>query len=182
MVYPLDTLKFRMQCETVKGGLHGHKLIMQVGKQMMSQGIIKTSYRGLTMGLVGMFPYAALDLGTFEFIKKAYTKRNVKKYGLNEVDAAPGAIATAAIGGFSGAFGASAVYPLNLLRTRLQTQGTAIHKRTYTGWRDVLSQTIKSEGLHGLYKGLTPNLLKVAPAVSITYVTYEYSKKLLGLH
>ena len=122
-----------MQCETVKGGLHGHKLIMQVGKQMMSQGIIKTSYRGLTMGLVGMFPYAALDLGTFEFIKKAYTKRNAKKYGLNEVDAAPGAIATAAIGGFSGAFGASAVYPLNLLRTPPQTLA---HQHTQKG-RDV---------------------------------------------
>ena len=91
----------------------------------------------------------------------------MKIYGLSEEDAAPGSITTAFIGGFSGALGASIVYPLNLLRTRLQTQGTVLHTRTYTGWRDVLRQTVSTEGYRGLFKGLTPNLLKVVPAVSI---------------
>lgn len=119
------------------------------------------------MGLVGMFPYSAIDLGTFEFLKKKITQRNARIRGCAFEDAAPGSIATAAIGGFSGALGASLVYPLNVLRTRLQTQGTAGHPRTYTGIVDVTRQTLKGEGVRGLFRGLTPNLLKVVPAVSI---------------
>ncbi|KAI7097841.1 hypothetical protein KC352_g26258, partial [Hortaea werneckii] len=68
------------------------------------------------------------------------------------------------------------------LRTRLQSQGTASHPRTYSGVFDVTRQTIKYEGVRGLFKGLTPNLLKVVPAVSITYVVYENTKKALHLH
>lgn len=170
-----------MQCETVKGGEHGNKLIATTFRKMWLEGGIRPFYRGLTMGLVGMFPYAALDLGTFELMKRYLINRNMRLYGLKEEDAAPGSLLTAFIGGCSGAFGASAVYPVNLLRTRLQTQGTIAHKRTYNGVADVWRQTISHEGYRGLFKGLTPNLLKVVPAVSITYVTYEHTKRLLDL-
>ncbi|THW05404.1 hypothetical protein D6D23_09203 [Aureobasidium pullulans] len=181
VVYPLDTLKFRMQCETVPGGLRGTRLIAATAVKMWGKNGIVSFYRGLPMGLVGMFPYAAIDLGTFEYLKRTITAYNVKKYGGHEADAAPSSFATALIGGFSGAFGASAVYPLNLLRTRLQSQGTASHPRTYTGIMDVTRQTLAGEGVRGLFKGLTPNLLKVVPAVSITYVVYENTKKALNL-
>ncbi|KAI4914344.1 uncharacterized protein J4E92_009543 [Alternaria infectoria] len=180
-VYPIDTLKFRMQCETVSGGLHGNRLIWATAKKMWNAGGIPAYYRGLPMGIVGIFPYAALDLGTFEYLKRYVARRNAKRLGCHEQDAEPGGFMTAAIGGFSGAFGASAVYPLNLLRTRLQSQGTVLHPRTYTGIMDVTRQTIAGEGVRGLFKGLTPNLLKVVPAVSITYVVYDKSKKAIGL-
>ena len=171
-----------MQCETVQGGLRGNALILETWKKMYKQGGIRASYRGLTMGLVGMFPYSAIDLGTFEFLKTALIKRNAKLMGCHEDDALPGSFATGAIGACSGAFGASIVYPLNVLRTRLQAQGTVLHPPTYTGIVDVTRKTIKNEGFKGLFKGITHNLLKVVPAVSITYVVYENAKKALGLH
>ncbi|KAH6679551.1 mitochondrial carrier domain-containing protein [Halenospora varia] len=180
-VYPIDTLKFRMQCETVEGGLHGNALIIATAKKMYQQGGFRVAYRGLTMGLVGMFPYSAIDLGTFEFLKGALTRRNARLMGCHEDDALPGSFATGCIGAFSGAFGASLVYPINLLRTRLQAQGTVLHPTTYTGIVDVARKTIKNEGPRGLFKGITPNLLKVVPAVSITYVVYENAKKVLHL-
>ncbi|OCK82635.1 calcium dependent mitochondrial carrier protein-like protein [Lepidopterella palustris CBS 459.81] len=180
-VYPIDTLKFRMQCETVSGGLHGNRLIIATAKKMWRTGGIVAYYRGLPMGVLGIFPYSALDLGTFEYLKRAIARRNAKSRGCHEDDAQPGGFVTAAIGGFSGAFGASAVYPVNLLRTRLQSQGTVLHPRTYTGIMDVTRQTIQGEGFRGLFRGLTPNLLKVVPAVSITYVVYDKSKKILDL-
>ena len=170
-----------MQCETVEGGLHGNALIYATAKKMLAQGGFRSSYRGLTMGLVGMFPYSAIDLGTFEFLKATLTKRNARLLGCHEEDALPGSFATGCIGAFSGAFGASVVYPINLLRTRLQAQGTVLHPPTYTGVVDVARKTIQKEGVRGLFKGITPNLLKVVPAVSITYVVYENAKKMLHL-
>ncbi|KAH6605020.1 peroxisomal ca-dependent solute carrier [Trichoderma cornu-damae] len=180
-VYPLDTLKFRLQCETVKDGLTGSALVRQTAFKMYADGGLRACYRGVTMGLIGMFPYSAIDMGTFEFLKKTYRARYAKHMGCHEDDAEPGNIATGFIGATSGAFGASVVYPLNVVRTRLQTQGTAMHPQTYTGIWDVAQKTIQHEGFRGLYKGLTPNLLKVAPALSITWVVYENAKRILSL-
>lgn len=169
VVYPLDTLKFQMQCETVKGGDHGNKLIFNTAKKMWGRDGLMSFYRGLPMGLVGMFPYAAIDLSVFETLKKEIIRRkrladpSIK----HDEDALPGNFSLALMGGFSGALSASVVYPINLLRTRLQSQGTAGHPRTYTGIGDVTRQTLKGEGVRGLFKGLTPNLLKVVPSVSI---------------
>ncbi|KAI7782276.1 calcium dependent mitochondrial carrier protein [Diaporthe eres] len=181
-VYPLDTLKFRLQCETVEGGLTGNALLVQTAKKMVAEGAFRTAYRGITMGLVGMFPYSAIDMGTFEFLKKTFTRYKARYTGLHEEDAAPGNVVTGIIGATSGAFGATVVYPLNVLRTRLQTQGTVMHPPTYTGIWDVARKTYRNEGFRGMYKGLTPNLLKVAPALSITWIVYENSKAFLGLH
>ncbi|KAK7436768.1 hypothetical protein Landi51_12382 [Colletotrichum acutatum] len=180
-VYPLDTLKFRLQTSTVQGGLSGNALVIDTAKKMWQAGGMRIAYRGVTMGLMGMFPYSAIDMGTFEFLKSSYKRYMAKYKGIHEEDAKPGNIMTGLIGATSGAFGASVVYPLNVLRTRLQTQGTVMHPATYTGIVDVARQTFKNEGVRGMYKGLTPNLLKVAPALSITWVVYENSKRILGL-
>ncbi|KAF1984771.1 calcium dependent mitochondrial carrier protein-like protein [Aulographum hederae CBS 113979] len=184
-VYPLDTLKLqvadRMQCEIVSGGLRGNELILLTAKKMWSTGGLRSFYRGLPTGLAGMFPYAAIDLGTFEALKTNLIASRAKAAGCHEEDIRLPAWYFAITGGFSGALGASAVYPLNVLRTRLQSQGTVLHPRTYTGIVDVTKKTVAEEGFRGLFKGLTPNLLKVVPAVSITYVVYEQGKRTMGL-
>lgn len=51
----------------------------------------------------------------------------------------------------------------------------------YKGMSDVFWRTIQHEGYRGFYKGLFPNLLKVVPAASITYMVYESMKKSLDL-
>lgn len=172
----------RMQCETVEGGLHGNKLIAQTAKKMWVQGGLKPYYRGLGMGLAGMFPYSAIDLFIFESCKHFVLARKAKALGVHEEDVEMGNFITGAIGASSGAISATVVYPINLLRTRLQAQGTVMHKPTYTGIVDVTRQTLQNEGWRGLFKGVTPNLLKVAPAVSISYIVYENTKHALGLH
>ena len=133
------------------------------------------------MGLVGMFPYSAIDFTTFEYLKQVITRRKAGIKKCDEDDVTLSNFTTASIGAFSGAFGASTVYPLNLLRTRLQCQGTAIHPPTYTGMWDVTVKTVKGDGVRGLFKGITPNLLKVVPALSISWVVYDNSKAALGL-
>nr|KMM66271.1 Sal1p [Coccidioides posadasii RMSCC 3488] len=180
-VYPLDTLKFRMQCETVEGGLRGNRLIIATARKMWSTHGVFAYYRGLQLGLIGMFPYAAIDLMTFEYLKSTLISRKAHLLRCHEEDAPLSNFTTGAIGAFSGALSASMVYPLNVLRTRLQAQGTTQHKATYTGVVDVARKTFESEGVRGLYRGLTPNLLKVVPSVSISYIVYENSKRLLGL-
>lgn len=51
----------------------------------------------------------------------------------------------------------------------------------YSSMSDVFWRTYRHEGVRGFYKGLFPNLLKVVPAASITYLVYEAMKKSLDL-
>lgn len=55
--------------------------------------------------------------------------------------------------------------------------GTTVYK----GMSDVFMKTYQKEGARGFYKGLLPNLLKVVPAASITYLVYEMMKNTLDL-
>lgn len=45
----------------------------------------------------------------------------------------------------------------------------------------LFKQIMKTEGPSGLYRGMTPNFMKVIPAVSISYVVYEHIKSTLGV-
>jgi solute carrier family 25 (mitochondrial phosphate transporter), member 23/24/25/41 len=171
-----------MQCETVQGGLRGNALIAATALKMWRQGKFLPFYRGLGMGLAGMFPYSAIDLFIFENSKHFYLSSRARALRCHEEDVSMNNVVTASIGAASGAISATVVYPINLLRTRLQAQGTVLHKETYTGIMDVTRRTVRNEGIKGLFKGVTPNLLKVAPAVSISYVVYENCKALMDLH
>ena len=65
---------------------------------------------------------------------------------------------------------------------RLQAQGTSTHRELYPrGAIDVIERTWRKESWRGFYRGLVPNLVKVVPAVSLSYITYEQVKKFLGL-
>lgn len=46
----------------------------------------------------------------------------------------------------------------------------------------VFKQIIKTEGITGLYRGITPNFIKVLPAVSISYIVYEHTSRVLGVN
>lgn len=45
----------------------------------------------------------------------------------------------------------------------------------------MVRKIIQQDGPTGLYRGLTPNFLKVLPAVSISYVVYEKTRSALGV-
>ena len=148
---------------------------------MYQQGGLRLFYRGVHIGVMGIFPYAALDLGTFSALKKWYINREAKLKGIREEEVVISNFVVLPMGAFSGTVGATLVYPINLLRTRLQAQGTYAHPHVYSGFSDVLRKTVQREGYQGLFKGLVPNLAKVCPAVSISYLCYENLKRIMKL-
>lgn len=156
-----------MQCELVENGPTGNKLILETFRKTWASGGLQSFYKGLPLALIGIFPYSAIDLGTFEYMKRSYTRRKAKKLKCDEKDVEVPNWMVLGIGATSGSVGATIVYPINVLRTRLQAQGTAQHPQTYTGMWDVTLKTYNAEGVRGMFRGLTPNLLKVIPAVSI---------------
>ncbi|XP_061337622.1 calcium-dependent mitochondrial ATP-magnesium/phosphate carrier protein 2-like isoform X2 [Gastrolobium bilobum] len=171
-IYPLDLIKTRLQTCASEGGR-----VPKLGtltKNIWVQEGPRAFYRGLVPSLLGMIPYAGIDLAAYDTLKDIS-----KRYILH--DSEPGPLVQLGCGTISGALGATCVYPLQVIRTRLQAQ-PANSTSAYKGMNDAFWKTFQHEGFRGFYKGLLPNLLKVVPAASITYMVYESMKKNLDLN
>jgi len=171
IVYPMDLVKTRLQVYGCEGGKVPK--LPKLAKDIWVHEGPRALYRGLLPSLLGMIPYAGIDLAAYETFKDMS-----RQYILKGED--PGPVVQLGCGTVSGALGATCVYPLQLIRTRLQAQPMNSPSR-YKGMSDVFWRTLQKEGFSGFYKGLFPNLLKVAPAASITYLVYEKMKKVLQL-
>lgn len=96
VIYPIETLKTRVMSST-GGELKGNTLIVKTASDMWRKGGIRLYFRGLPAGLIGVFPYSAIDMSTFEGIKLAYTKWAGEEPGI------PGSLAFGALSGGIGA-------------------------------------------------------------------------------
>lgn len=74
-----------------------------------------------------------------------------------------------ALGGIAGSTGATLVYPIDLVKTRMQNQRSSVvgEPLMYKNSLDCVSKVFKREGLRGFYSGLGPQLLGVAPEKAI---------------
>ncbi|CAG5918655.1 calcium-binding mitochondrial carrier protein SCaMC-2-A [Menidia menidia] len=169
-IYPMEVLKTRLALRTT-GQYAG---ISDCAKQIFRREGLGAFYKGYIPNMLGIIPYAGIDLAVYETLKNSY----LQQYGANSTD--PGIVVLLACGTVSSTCGQLASYPLALVRTRMQAQAAseASQQVSMTG---LFRQILQSEGPAGLYRGLAPNFLKVIPAVSISYVVYEHLKTQLGV-
>ncbi|XP_068804691.1 electrogenic aspartate/glutamate antiporter SLC25A12, mitochondrial isoform X3 [Struthio camelus] len=89
------------------------------------------------------------------------------------------------LGSIAGAVGATAVYPIDLVKTRMQNQrssGAVVGELMYKNSFDCFKKVLRFEGFFGLYRGLLPQLIGVAPekAIKLTvndFVRDKFTKK-----
>lgn len=62
-------------------------------------------------------------------------------------------------------------YPVQVARTRMQDRKSDGWK--YSGLHRALIHIFRNEGLRGLYRGLSANVLRVTPQAAVTFITYE---------
>ncbi|VDM54948.1 unnamed protein product [Angiostrongylus costaricensis] len=80
------------------------------------------------------------------------------------------------LGSIAGACGATAVYPIDLVKTRMQNQrsGSFVGEVMYKNSLDCFKKVIKFEGLLGLYRGLLPQIVGVAPEKAIKLTMNDF--------
>ncbi|XP_072421575.1 mitochondrial adenyl nucleotide antiporter SLC25A23-like [Chiloscyllium punctatum] len=170
IVYPMEVLKTRLAL----GHTGEYKGIMDCARILIKNEGISALYVGYIPNLLGIIPYAGIELTVYESVKKAYCQR----YGQNPSD--PGIIVHLGCGTISSTCGQLGSYPLALVRTKMQAHAI-VGGGPHVSMHQHFSNIIREEGLFGLYRGFTPNCMKVVPAVSISFVVYEEMKTLLGL-
>jgi len=83
-------------------------------------------------------------------------------------------------GGIAGIVGVTCVFPLDLVKTRLQNQkvgpnGEVLYKSMF----DCLKQTYRAEGYFGMYKGSAVNLILITPEKAIKLAANDYFRSKL---
>lgn len=168
IIYPLELVKTRLA--VCKPGMYSG--IVDCARKVLAQEGARSFYRGLVPSMMGILPYAGVDITVFEMLKESL---------LDEYDGMPPPHSILCAGMLSSSLAQFSAYPLALVRTRLQAQGIGGTALKYNGMTDVLRKTYQKEGFRGLYKGSMTNLAKLAPAAGISWFVFEETKVLLGL-
>ena len=101
------------------------------------------------------------------------------------LQAAKTSIYNFACGSVAGAIGATVVYPIDLVKTRMQNQRSGklavVSGETllYRNSLDCFGKVIRGEGVIGLYRGLLPQLVGVAPEKAIKLTMNDLMRGLL---
>ena len=143
VIYPLELIRTRLAI-CPKGTYRG---IADAAARVFRNEGPKAFYRGLAPSLIGILPYAGVDIAAFETLKEAL----LDAYEPRGEPPPPAAIIAA--GAASSSVAQFCSYPLALVRTRLQAQGAGGRPIKYDGMVDVIRKTVASEGVRGLYKG-----------------------------
>mmetsp|Transcript_34798 Transcript_34798/g.55961 ORF Transcript_34798/g.55961 Transcript_34798/m.55961 type:complete len:458 (-) Transcript_34798:204-1577(-) len=163
VIYPMEVVKTRMAI-SAPGTYSG--IIGCFSKIMQNEGL-GALYKGLGASNIGIIPYAGVDLAVYGTVKDRWIAQNPNKK--------PAWYETLTMGAFSSFCGQIVAYPLQLVRTKLQSSGLP-GKPVFNGMGDCVAHVMKEEGAMGFYRGIGPNFAKGIPAVAIGYVAYEKAK------
>ncbi|XP_041696062.1 calcium-binding mitochondrial carrier protein SCaMC-1 [Coregonus clupeaformis] len=169
-IYPMEVMKTRLTLR--KTGQYSG--MFDCAKKILKKEGVKAFYKGYVPNILGIIPYAGIDLAVYESLKNAWLARYAKD------TANPGILVLLACGTISSTCGQLASYPLALIRTRMQAAASIEGSEQMT-MNHLVKKILEKEGFFGLYRGILPNFMKVIPAVSISYVVYEYMRTGLGI-
>jgi len=175
IITPTDVVKQRLQLGRYNGTWDC------VSKMLRHEGV-SAFYRSLPTTLISECPFHGVLVASNESLKVLL--------GLSS-HTNSSEVQRSALGwhflstGISGMVAAVVTQPLDVVKTRLQTQNIGAEadegkvRVYYKGLRSTVSAILRDEGPSGLFRGTVPRLLFAAPSAAMCWGTYEVTKALL---
>lgn len=172
LTYPLDLLRTRFAAQ---GTSRVYKSLISGFTHIARNEGLRGYYHGLGPGVAQVVPYMGLFFAVYEGLRP---EMHNLRLPFGSGDAIAGTLASIIT--------KTGVFPLDLIRKRLQVQGP-VRERFAAGqvpeykngaWRTGRAIVAK-EGWSGLYKGLGISLIKAAPASAITMWSYERALRMM---
>lgn len=155
--YPLDVVRARLATQK--------DLTMKTATQNLLRGGFRSCFYGIRPTLIAIAPFIAVQQSSYDLMK-----RSLLNYYLPSVPLFLGC------GVFAGITAQTITHPFDVIRRQMQTSSVAdgnnqpLRKITTA---DALVDVVKREGFKGLYRGIVPAALKVAPAVAISLLVRD---------
>lgn len=161
---PLDRLKVVLQVQTTRAS------IGSTVREIWKDGGVMSFFRGNGLNVMKVAPESAIKFYAYEMFKNVIVRTKGEEQG--DIRASERLMA----GGMAGAVAQTAIYPMDLVKTRLQTHASEGGKVPNLGKlsKDIWIQ----EGPRAFYRGLIPSLLGIIPYSGIDLAVYETLKDL----
>lgn len=166
-IYPLEVVKCRLAVAPPGTYNSVVNCLMKIIQESGFRGV----FSGLSPSLMGIIPYAGVDLAVYGTVKDRWIRQHPNQK--------PNDMTVLCMGAFSSFCGQIIAYPLQLVRTKLQSSGVEGMEK-YNGMMDCVRRVMKSDGPLGFYRGIGANFMKGIPAVGIGYVAYERARRYFG--
>ncbi|XP_036140291.1 solute carrier family 25 member 40 isoform X2 [Monomorium pharaonis] len=167
LVSPLELIRTKMQSQKLS-----YAEITQALKMVVKYSGISGLWMGLCSTLLRDVPFSAIYWLNYETIKRLYTSYSTQQTFTFNL----------AAGAISGSIAAFVTIPFDVVKTHRQIEigEKEIYSdkpiRSSTTWT-IIQRIYHQNGLKGLFTGLTPRLVKVAPACAIMIATFEHGKR-----
>uniref|UniRef100_A0A2C9JYL7 Mitochondrial thiamine pyrophosphate carrier n=1 Tax=Biomphalaria glabrata TaxID=6526 RepID=A0A2C9JYL7_BIOGL len=178
IVFPLDIIRTRFVAQG-EPKLYNSltSAVVSIGRKEGPRGF----YKGLSPTVIQIAPQMGFQFGLYSLFTGLWNKA----HGIWPT-AAPESLEALVCGSGSGALAKLIVYPLDVIKKRLQVQGFekarrpfgAVHQ--YKGLFHCLASSVRQEGVLCLYKGLCPSLLKAGFVAGLNFCIYENVCKVLA--
>lgn len=131
-------------------------------------------YRGFSVTLTGMIPYAGTSFLIWGFLRSHFapSSANPKRSSNPVLDLSAGAV--------SGALSQTVSYPFEVIRRRMQVGGLT-HPDRWMRWGETVSTIWRAGGWRGFYVGLSIGYLKIVPMTAVSFTVWQWGKGVLGV-
>jgi len=178
LMAPLDVVKQRMQLNTLSPKQTSSLGVFSYIRYVYKHFGITAFFAGLSSSLVMSVPFSTTQFVVYEASKSTilHLRETLNPSNAESFSATHHCIA----GALAGACASAITNPLDVVKTRLQTQGERGARR-YRGMIHAMKHIWYEEGSMGFLRGLQARIFFHAPAAAICWTTYEMSKVLLGI-
>jgi len=145
-------------------------------KRIFQRYPILKFYRGFTVTIAGMVPYAGTSFLAWGYLRARFLPPPAE--GPGHKQSTP--IADLGFGAVAGALSQTASYPFEIIRRKMQVGGLT-KPDTWMSWRETIGEIWRKGGVRGFYVGLTIGYLKVVPMTAISFTVWQAGKNVLGV-
>lgn len=185
--YPLDIVRTRLTVGIDHNPSTAQKSsskILQILISILETEGVRGVYRGLGASLAVAVPTYAVSFSVYGKMKEFLLRKGFVNPSSGHLSPA-GALMS---GSVSGVVSSILIFPLDVVRKRLQIagiippQGTSVGdigaNRSIGVFRQI-ALIYGTEGLRGFYRGIMAEVLKVCPMVAVTFCSFELIKDIL---
>ncbi|KAI8631546.1 mitochondrial carrier domain-containing protein [Xylariaceae sp. FL1651] len=171
---PIEHVRIRLQTQP-HGAARLYDGPLDCVRKLSAQGggVLRGVYRGEAVTVLREAQAYGMWFLAFEWMMNADAARN----GLARKDIP--AYKVALYGGLAGEALWLGSYPLDVIKSKMQTDGFGANMR-YKSMRDCFAQTWRAEGMRGFWKGIGPTLLRAMPVSAGTFAVVEATMRAIS--
>ncbi|KAF2481974.1 mitochondrial carrier domain-containing protein [Neohortaea acidophila] len=170
---PIEHIRIRLQTQPHGAGRLYNGPIDCIRKLSSSPNVAKGLYRGTAVTFLREAQAYGCWFLAFEYLMQSEAKRNNIKR-----DQIP-TWKVALYGGCAGEVLWISSYPLDVIKSKMQTDGFGEQMR-YKSMRDAFAQTWRQEGAWGFWRGIGPTLLRAMPVSACTFAAVEMTMRFIN--